>query len=70
MTLRLGRQDIRQINDIPINQVVSLDDDREEAKELDVDIDHPDQENPSLDNHELRGIQEAMGEDGNHNFDI
>ena len=76
MTLRLGRQDIRQINDLPmvqspaLNQVVSLDDDREEAKELHVDIDHPDQENPSLDNHELRGIQEAMGEDGNHNFDI
>ena len=48
MTLRLGRQDIRQIDDIPmiqspaLNQVVSLDDDREEAKELDVDIDHPD----------------------------
>ena len=76
MTLRLGRRDILQSNDglvvraPSINQVVSINDDREEAKELQVNFDHPDPENPSLDDNELRGIQEAMGEDENQNFDV
>ena len=47
-----------------------MNDNREEAKELDVHIDHPDHTNHILDYNEFQGIQEAMGENENQNFDI